>query len=296
MEFRDLNGNGALDPYEDPRRPIDERVEDLLAQMTLEEKAGLMYHTPIGIDAGRRRCSRSPRRSRPIADARARPRAAHQRTSTSTGRLAPREVAALAQPPAGARRGDAARDPGDDLDRPAARLQRQPGDEHVLGRVLAVAGADRPRRRRRRGARARSSATSRGRSTWRSASASRCTRRPTSAPSRAGRAPRAPSARTPSSRRGCSAAYIRGFQGDELGPHERRVHDQALPRRRPAGRRRGSALRLPARSRSTRATTSSTTCSRSRRRSRPGPRRSCPTTDGRSEPSSRRSASASTAT
>ena len=42
--FRDLNKNGRLDPYEDSRRPIDERVEDLLSQMTLEEKAGLMFH------------------------------------------------------------------------------------------------------------------------------------------------------------------------------------------------------------------------------------------------------------
>ncbi len=50
MDYRDLNGNGALDAYEDPRRPIEERVEDLLAQMTLEEKAGLMYHTPIGMN------------------------------------------------------------------------------------------------------------------------------------------------------------------------------------------------------------------------------------------------------
>lgn len=45
--FRDLNKNGRLDPYEDPRRPIEERVEDLLGQMTLEEKAGLMFQ-PIG--------------------------------------------------------------------------------------------------------------------------------------------------------------------------------------------------------------------------------------------------------
>lgn len=44
ITFRDLNKNGKLDPYEDPRRPIDERVEDLLSQMTLEEKAGLMFH------------------------------------------------------------------------------------------------------------------------------------------------------------------------------------------------------------------------------------------------------------
>jgi len=46
---RDLNGNGQLDPYEDPRLPVDERVDDLLGRMTLEEKAGLMFHPPIGI-------------------------------------------------------------------------------------------------------------------------------------------------------------------------------------------------------------------------------------------------------
>ena len=50
MDYRDLNGNGRLDVYEDPRRPLEERVDDLLAQMTLEEKAGLMYHTPIGMN------------------------------------------------------------------------------------------------------------------------------------------------------------------------------------------------------------------------------------------------------
>ncbi|MGZ4463714.1 MAG: glycoside hydrolase family 3 N-terminal domain-containing protein, partial [Gaiellaceae bacterium] len=44
IRFRDLNKNGRLDPYEDPRAPIEERVEDLLSQMTLEEKAGLMFH------------------------------------------------------------------------------------------------------------------------------------------------------------------------------------------------------------------------------------------------------------
>ena len=42
--YRDLNKNGRLDPYEDTRRPIAERVEDLLSQMSLEEKAGLMFH------------------------------------------------------------------------------------------------------------------------------------------------------------------------------------------------------------------------------------------------------------
>lgn len=46
-EFRDLNRNGRLDPYEDSRRPVEERVEDLLSQMSLEEKAGMMFHTMI---------------------------------------------------------------------------------------------------------------------------------------------------------------------------------------------------------------------------------------------------------
>lgn len=32
--FRDLNKNGKLDVYEDPRQPIDARVDDLLMQMT----------------------------------------------------------------------------------------------------------------------------------------------------------------------------------------------------------------------------------------------------------------------
>jgi beta-glucosidase len=41
--FRDLNKNGRLDIYEDPRQPLEARVEDLLAQMTLEEKAGLLF-------------------------------------------------------------------------------------------------------------------------------------------------------------------------------------------------------------------------------------------------------------
>lgn len=40
--FKDLNGNGVLDPYEDWRLPISERVADLINQLSLEEMAGLM--------------------------------------------------------------------------------------------------------------------------------------------------------------------------------------------------------------------------------------------------------------
>jgi beta-glucosidase len=43
IPYRDLNKNGKLDIYEDPRRPVDDRVEDLLGQMTLDEKAGMMF-------------------------------------------------------------------------------------------------------------------------------------------------------------------------------------------------------------------------------------------------------------
>ncbi len=45
--FRDFNKNGKLDIYEDVRRPVEERVEDLLSQMTLKEKAGTMFITMI---------------------------------------------------------------------------------------------------------------------------------------------------------------------------------------------------------------------------------------------------------
>jgi beta-glucosidase len=47
MAYRDLNSNRVLDPYEDPRLPVEERVEDLLSRMTLEEKAGLMFNTSV---------------------------------------------------------------------------------------------------------------------------------------------------------------------------------------------------------------------------------------------------------
>jgi len=43
LTFRDLNKNGKLDMYEDSRQPIEARVEDLLGQMTLEDKAGMLF-------------------------------------------------------------------------------------------------------------------------------------------------------------------------------------------------------------------------------------------------------------
>lgn len=49
VRYRDLNGNGVLDPYEDPRLSVDERVADLIPRMTLAEKAGLMMHAIVTV-------------------------------------------------------------------------------------------------------------------------------------------------------------------------------------------------------------------------------------------------------
>ena len=55
LKFKDLNGNGQLDVYEDWRQDVDARVKDLYEQMTLEERPGLFYHVntcgnPMGVD------------------------------------------------------------------------------------------------------------------------------------------------------------------------------------------------------------------------------------------------------
>ncbi len=52
--FLDRNGNGQLDIYEDDQQPIDARVNDLLSQMTTEEKIHLLkgsgLRSAIGLD------------------------------------------------------------------------------------------------------------------------------------------------------------------------------------------------------------------------------------------------------
>ena len=45
--FRDLNGNGVMDPYEDARLTPEQRTDDLLPRLSLAEKAGLLFHTVI---------------------------------------------------------------------------------------------------------------------------------------------------------------------------------------------------------------------------------------------------------
>jgi beta-glucosidase-like glycosyl hydrolase len=50
-DYRDLNGNGRMDPYEDPALTVAERVADLLGRLSLPEKVGLMFHTVIEVGA-----------------------------------------------------------------------------------------------------------------------------------------------------------------------------------------------------------------------------------------------------
>jgi beta-glucosidase len=44
LQFKDSNGNGQLDSYEDWRLSPDERAEDLLSQMSEDQRIGLMAH------------------------------------------------------------------------------------------------------------------------------------------------------------------------------------------------------------------------------------------------------------
>jgi len=43
--FKDLNKNGELDLYEDWRMPVDERISNLVGQMSVEQMAGLMLYS-----------------------------------------------------------------------------------------------------------------------------------------------------------------------------------------------------------------------------------------------------------
>jgi beta-glucosidase len=54
LQFRDLDGDGVVSPYEDWRLPVSDRVADLVGRMTLSEKAGLMLLTSQFIGANDR--------------------------------------------------------------------------------------------------------------------------------------------------------------------------------------------------------------------------------------------------
>ncbi len=51
-QFKDANGNGQVDRYEDWRLSVDQRIDHLVSLMTLEEKAGLMLINTLNAGAG----------------------------------------------------------------------------------------------------------------------------------------------------------------------------------------------------------------------------------------------------
>ena len=54
LEFKDLNKNGTLDPYEDWRLTPQERSADLLSKMTVEQKAGFMLINTVAMIGARK--------------------------------------------------------------------------------------------------------------------------------------------------------------------------------------------------------------------------------------------------
>lgn len=51
LQFKDLDGSGALTPYEDWRLGAAERARDLVGRLSLAQKAGLMMHGTLVLDA-----------------------------------------------------------------------------------------------------------------------------------------------------------------------------------------------------------------------------------------------------
>jgi beta-glucosidase len=64
VQYRDLNGNGVMDPYEDPRLPAADRAEDLIRRLSLAEKAGLMFHTMVSASPSGSLAAETPRAGR----------------------------------------------------------------------------------------------------------------------------------------------------------------------------------------------------------------------------------------
>lgn len=94
--FKDLNANGKLDVYEDWRKPVEDRVANLVDQMTLEEKAGLML-----IDTLNAACDPASGEFGTVPSSPTTSSANSRCTASSSATSWPPETAGLASRPAG---------------------------------------------------------------------------------------------------------------------------------------------------------------------------------------------------
>ena len=238
--FRDLDHDGVMAPFEDPRRTPDERADDLLGRLSLAEKAGLLFHDIIEVgpqgtpDGGRRH-------GRPLLDPSRGDHGADQPRQRARAALGP-GVGAVVERAAGAGGDHPALDPGhgEHATRGTAS-PRTPAPPSPPARCRSGRSRSAWRRCATRSGSA-SSPTSRARSTWPSASAQPA---PADRPGhRAALGTAVPHLRQ---RRGLRRRRRGGLhRGLPAAPRARPGlgghHGQALPRRRAAARRRGRAL------------------------------------------------------
>ena len=122
---------------------VEERVDELLARMTLEEKVGLMFHAPIFMNPD----------GTLLDDTEERIAGRHLNHFNIYFAPEPRQHAEWHNRLQDLAEDDASRDPRDDLFRPAAQLCRELRRSVVGHGFLAMASADWLRRARRRGRR-----------------------------------------------------------------------------------------------------------------------------------------------
>ena len=248
VTYRDLNKNGRIDPYEDPRLPVDVRVADLLAQMTLEDKAGLMFHTMLGANPGRD----TGRGARPHG-APGHPRDGRSDASMShfnlhalpTPRIAAEWQNRLQKLAEGTRLGipvTLSSDPRHAFSNDVLTAARASGNSQWPEPIGLAAIGDPT------WCSALPTSPVRSTSPW--AFAWRCTPWPIWPPSPAGGASAAPLARTPIVAAKTRRRLHPRLPGRDARTHQRGLHDQALSRGRAADGRPGRALSRGARSRS----------------------------------------------
>jgi hypothetical protein len=112
----------VVEPYQDPSNSVENRVEDLLARLSVDDKAGLMFHDIIRMGAGGQLMSSDNHFGRPATETAIRDLRINHFNLAGTGR---RRAGAggLAQPRTGVGACDGARHPGDPVNRSPARVQ-----------------------------------------------------------------------------------------------------------------------------------------------------------------------------